>query len=95
VHGLAGDAQSVSDLLPRPAFCAGSRDMAGFDSLSQAMERQRGTKPDRRVIRQEIRAELFDIHVCQFKLTARACQIKLTPALAVVSCLLSRIALPG
>jgi hypothetical protein len=31
VHGLAGDAQSVSDLLPRPALFPGRRDVVRFD----------------------------------------------------------------
>ena len=37
--------------------------------LGQAMERQRGAKPERRVIRREIHAEFLDVHVCQSNLT--------------------------
>jgi hypothetical protein len=66
---LAGDTQSVSDLLPRPAHFPSSRDVVRLDPLSQAMERQRGSKPDGRVIRREIYVEFFDVHVCQFRLT--------------------------
>src|SRR5580704_18514796 len=78
MHGLAGDAQSVSDLLPRPTLFPGRRDVARFDPLSQAMERQRGAEPNCRVIRREIHAEFFDVHVCQFRLTPLICQPKLT-----------------
>jgi hypothetical protein len=39
VDGLAGDAQCVTDLLPRPALSPGRRDVLRFDSLGQAMER--------------------------------------------------------
>ena len=78
MHGLAGDAQGVSDLLPRPALCPGRRDVVRLDPLRQSMERQRGAKPSCRVIRREIHAELFEVHVCQFKLTSRLCQSKLT-----------------
>ena len=75
---LAGDAQSVSDLLPRPAFPPGRRDLVRFDPLSQAMKRRRCAKPNCRVIRREIRAEFFDVHACQFRLTDGMCQSKLT-----------------
>src|SRR5581483_8822945 len=34
------------------------------------MERQRSAKPDCRVIRREMHAEVFDVHTCQSKLTA-------------------------
>jgi hypothetical protein len=40
-----------------------------LDPLSQAMERQRGAKPNCRVIRREIRAEFFHVHFCQYRLT--------------------------
>jgi hypothetical protein len=78
VHGLAGDTQSVSDLLPRPALSPGGRDVVSFDPLSQAMERQRGAKPNCRVIGGEVPAELLDVHACQFELTSVICQSKLT-----------------
>ena len=42
-----------------------------FDPLCQAVEGQRGPEPDRRVVRREIRAELLDVHDCQFRLTCR------------------------
>ena len=79
---MAGDAQGVSDLLPRPALFPGRGDVVGFDPLSQAMERQRGAKPDCRVIRREIHAELFDVHVRQYRLTLLICQPKLTQQIA-------------
>jgi hypothetical protein len=53
-----------------------------FDPLSHAMERQRGAKPDCRVIRREIHAEFFEIHACQFRLTILICQPKLTQQIA-------------
>ena len=83
---MAGDAQSVSDLLPRPALFPGGRDVVRFDPLSQAMERQRGAKPNCRVIRRDILAELFDVHACQFRLTSLVCQPKLTQQIAVLEC---------
>ena len=52
--------------------------MVGFDPLGQAVERQRGTKPNRRVARREMQAEIFDIHECQYGLTLIICQPKLT-----------------
>jgi hypothetical protein len=42
------------------------------------MERQRGAKPNCRVIRREIHADFFDVHACQFRLTPWLCQPKLT-----------------
>ena len=61
--------KTCSDLLPRPALFPGRRDLVRFDSLRQAMERQRGPKPSCRVIRREIHAEFFEVHACQFRLT--------------------------
>ena len=52
--------------------------MVRFDPLSQAMERQRGAKPNCRVIRRDVHAELLDVHACQFGLTFLICQTKLT-----------------
>src|SRR5579862_8375813 len=78
MHGLAGDAQSVSDLLPRPSLFPGRRDLVRFDPLSQAMERQRGAKPNCRVVRRETHAQFFDLHACQYRLTPLSCQSKLT-----------------
>jgi len=66
---LAGDAQSVSDPLPRPALFPGQRDVVRFNPLSEAMERQRGAKPNRRVIRRETQIEFSEVHACQFILT--------------------------
>ena len=85
VYGLAGNAQSVSDLLPRPALFPGRRDVVRLDPLSQAMERQRGAKPNCRVIRREIHAESLDVHACQFRLTWLSCQPKLTQQIATRS----------
>ena len=42
------------------------------------MERQRGSKPNCRVIRRDVHAELLDVHACQFGLTFLICQTKLT-----------------
>src|SRR5271169_1938226 len=86
MHGLAGDSQGVSDLLPRPALSPGRRDVVRLDPLSQAMERLRGAKPDCRVIRREIHAEFFDVHACQFRLTSLMCQPKLTQQIATPEC---------
>jgi hypothetical protein len=50
------------------------------------MERQRGAKPDCRVIRRDIHAELLDVHACQFRLTSLVCQFKLTRRAAAPEC---------
>jgi hypothetical protein len=50
------------------------------------MERQRGAKPNCRVIRREIRAERFDVHACQYRLTSLICQPKLTQQIATPEC---------
>src|SRR5215831_12686708 len=78
MHGLAGDAQGVPDLLPRPALFPGRGDVVRLDSLRQAMQRQRGAKPNCGVIRRDTQLEILDIHACQSKLTPRMCQSKLT-----------------
>jgi|HubBroStandDraft_6_1064221.scaffolds.fasta_scaffold1301014_1 hypothetical protein len=57
-----------------------------FDPLSQAMERQRGAKPNCRVLQREIHAELCDAHACQFGLTSVMCQLKLTQQIATPEC---------
>jgi len=56
----------------RPALFRADRRVR-FDLFSQAMERQRGAKPNRRVIRREIRTQFLDVHGCQYRLTFLIC----------------------
>jgi uridine kinase len=79
VDGLTGDSQGVADLLPRPALRSRRRDVLRFDPLSQTMQRQGGTKPERRIARRETFVEFVDVHDCQYRLTTDVCQSILTP----------------
>ncbi len=95
MHRLTGDTQGVSNLLPRPALFSGRRNLVRLDSLSQAMERQRSAKPNYRVIRREVRAEVFDVHDCQYRLTISACQSKLTKRITTPECPRDTLARPA
>ena len=62
MNGLAGDAEGVADLLPRPASGAGQRDLVGLYPLSQAAQREHGAQPNSRVVGGEDRGDLGGIH---------------------------------
>jgi hypothetical protein len=61
VDRLAGDPERVPDLLPRPPVAAGSRDLAGLDSLREPVQRERRAESDRRVIGGDLGVELLDV----------------------------------
>jgi hypothetical protein len=50
MNRLAGDAERVADLLPRPPATARNQNLIGLHPLGQPSQRDRGAQAERRVI---------------------------------------------
>lgn len=74
VYGLAGDAKGVAYLFPRPACASRRGDVHRLSAFGQSVERANRAEPCSGVGGTQVQS----LHDCQFDLTARRCQIKLT-----------------
>ena len=62
MNRLSGDAERVADLLPRPPATARDRNLIGLDPLRQPPQRDRGAQSERRVVSDDGRGDVIDIH---------------------------------
>jgi hypothetical protein len=61
MNRLAGDAQRVTDPLPRPPTTARHGNLIGLDPLRQPAQRDRGTQAKRRVIARNGRCDVINL----------------------------------